>query len=132
MGEWDGTREYGKTKLAGRKTLHKLDPRGYNLTGYNAQPPEEDYYPNGTATYGDGSKVPLDVKPAIFPVKIVGAMSNTETRPMEDAKANATMSSQLRRKTAKRGYFYKNVGEDADSISAVVPSSAHLVRVNGR
>ena len=41
---WDGTREYGKTLLAGQDTLVKLDPRGYNQTGYNSHAPKQDYY----------------------------------------------------------------------------------------
>ena len=41
-GEWDGTREYGKTLLAGRKTILARNP--YGLSGRNVSVPEEDYY----------------------------------------------------------------------------------------
>ena len=36
------------------------------------------------------------------------------------------MHGQLKKGNARRGYFYQNDGEDAGSISAVVPSWSHL------
>src|ERR1035437_9035982 len=44
--DWNGTEEYGKTKLAGKKTLKKLDPKGNLETGHNSgnDVPENDYY----------------------------------------------------------------------------------------
>src|SRR5207253_3124065 len=59
-GEWDGTREYGKTLLMGRDRFH---------LGYGADAPTGEHYPTGTAKYGDGTPVALDVKPDIFPVR---------------------------------------------------------------
>ena len=76
-GSWDGTRKYGKTLLAGKKTLKKLDPRGFNVTGYNVDAPAEDYYPTGGAKFADSSAVSLLSKPDLFQVKITGAMTNT-------------------------------------------------------
>jgi hypothetical protein len=130
-GEWDGTREYGKTLLAGKETLKKLDPRGYNRTGFNVDAPNEDYYPaEGKAKYSDGSLVPLTSKPSIQSFFIKGKMTNTPSKPHEDFRANALMGGQLKKGTAKSGYYYKNVGEDEGSISAVVPSSEHIERTS--
>ncbi len=124
-GEWDGTREYGKTLLAGKKTLKT---KSLNETGVNAgeKVPQEDYYPTGEAKYSDGSVVPMTVKPNIAPVKITGEMTNTPQAPHGDFKANALMAGQLKRGKAKRGYYYKQVGEDEGSISAVVPGKSHI------
>ena len=128
VGEWDGNRAYGETKLAGRKTLLRKDPRGYLLTGANMDPPDEDYYPKGDAVYSDGSKVPMDSKPSIFRVSIVGQMTNNPYTPHSDTRANALIKGLIKRGNARRGFFYKNDGEDEGSISAVVPSSKHLKR----
>jgi len=122
-GEWDGTKEYGKTLIAGRKTLEKLDPKGYNKTGFNASPPDEDYYPTGAAKYSDRTTVSLKSKPNIVPVNIKGEMSDVTH---EDFKASGYMKRQLKKGTAKKGYFYKNVSEDEGSTSAVLPSAEHL------
>lgn len=122
-GEWDGTREYGKTLLAGRQ---KTD-----MTGYNADAPDEDHYPTpGKAKYSDGTPVAMDAKPAVFPVRITGKMSNTPTSPHADFAANGRMSGQLKRGTARSGYYYTNVGEDAGSISAVLPNGAWVERLD--
>ena len=126
-GNWDGTREYGKTLLAGKKTLKEI---GEYPTGYNTQAPDMDYYPDGTAKYSDGSFIPLTVKPDIVPYKIVGKMNNTMYNPYDDFKANGYMRSQIKQNRAQNGYYYKNEGEDANSISAVIPSRAHLERIN--
>jgi ParB-like chromosome segregation protein Spo0J len=128
-GEWDGTREYGKTLLAGQKTLKEIDPRGYNVTGFNTDAPVEDYYPSGKAEYGDQSPIPITVKPDIFPVRIKGKMSNTKTTPHKDFRANGYMSAQLKKGVAKSGYYYENVGEDAGSVSAVLPNGSHIERL---
>jgi len=129
---WDGTKTYGETLLAGKKTLRKLDPRGYNETGFNIDVPETDFYLKdrtdlATATFGDGTKIPLTVKPNLFGVNIKGEMTNLPASAMSDAKANATIKAMLKKGTAKRGYYYTNIGEDEGSISAVVPSKAHLL-----
>jgi len=125
-GDWDGTREYGKTLLAGKKTLKRLDPRGFNVTGFNVEAPEEDYYPTGKATYSNNEQVPMHVKPILIPVKIRGEMTNRPGYPHSDIKANAMMAASKKKGTARRGYFYENVGEDVGSISAVVPGEEHL------
>ena len=127
-GTWDGTREYGKTLLAGKQTLKKL---GIWPCGLNCDAPEGDYYPSaGLATYSDSSAVSLQSKPVIFPVTIIGSMTNSPHNPHSDERANASMRTQIRRGTAKRGYFYANIGEDESSISAVVPGAGHLLIVN--
>ena len=127
-GTWDGKREYGKTKLAGENTLRRLGvvyPTGYNCCHDFV----EDYFPSQRKElpdYSDKSYVSLTAKPIIIPVKIIGEMSNSPYRPMADSKANSTMAAQIKKGTAKRGYYYINVSEDEGSISAVVPSAEHL------
>ena len=129
---WDGNTEYGKTLLAGKKTLKKLDPKEFNLTGFNTRVPNEDFYVKdylelaANAVFSDGSKIPLTAKPKVFPVKVKGEMTNYVSTPMSDVKANATIKAMLKKGQAKRGYYYKNTGEDVGSISAIVPSSEHL------
>jgi len=130
-GEWDGTREYGKTLLAGKKRLKELDPKEFNQTGFNAGEdiPEKNYYPTQRkqiAKYSDRSEVLFNSKPNIFPVRIKGKMTNTPYTPHEDFKANALMARQIKKGKAKKGYYYEQVGEDAGSISAVVPNLQHL------
>jgi len=127
-GEWDGTREYGKTLLAGRKNLEVMEKeRGYYLTtGYNAgsEVPEEDYYASDRKElpkFSDGSDIKLNDKPKIFKLKINVPMSNTPQNPMQDFKANGYMAANIKKGTARRGYFYINDGEDEGSISAVLP-----------
>lgn len=133
---WDGTREYGKTLLAGRKTLKKLAAkRGYFLeTGHNCTAAlEEDYLPEQgreRATYGDGTVVELTSRPKIYRVRIIGPMTNNTWTPLGDTKANATMHAMMSRGKAKQGYYYTNMGEDEGSISAVVPDGAHLKVLN--
>jgi hypothetical protein len=126
---WIGNREYGKTLLAGKKTLKKLDPKGFNVTGINCEAPDKDYRPKKILEYPDGTKMPMTVKPAVKPYVILGPMTNTPSSPHEDWKANGYMRANLKKGTAKRGYFYTNVGEDAGSISATVPNGHHLARV---
>lgn len=129
---WTGETAYGDTLLAGQKTLKKLDPEGFNQTGFNVEVPVDDFYPRDypeiakNAVFGDGAPIPLTAKPKIFPVKIKGEMTNLPTSSLSDTKANATIAGQLKKGTAKRGYYYENIGEDAGSISAVVPSKSHL------
>lgn len=117
-GDWDGTREYGKTLLS-----------PYQRTGEegNLEAPR---YPSGRATYSTGHPVPMDARPSIFPVRITGPMTNHPAIPMDDAHANGRMKGQITRGQARSGYFYRNAGEDEGSISAVVPSAAHLERVH--
>jgi len=133
IGEWDGTREYGKTLLCGKKSLKDKEKElgYYCITGFNCgqDVPEEDYYPSERKTkadYSDRSSVPLDVKPIIFPVKIIGRMSNTQYSPHSDMKANSLMRRSLTMGNAKSGFYYINDGEDEGSISAVVPDKSFL------
>lgn len=133
-GSWDGTRKYGETKLAGKKTLRERDPRGYNITGFNVHAPEEDFYPRehptGLPKYGDGTYVGHDATPSLKAYRIKGPMTNTPQRPHEDFRANGYMSAALKKGNAKNGYYYGNVAEDDGSISAVVPSAAHIEPVD--
>ena len=116
-GRWDGTREYGKTLL---------DPGQF--TG--SERGGEVRYPAGRATYSTGDKVPMDARPSVFPVRITGPMIGHPAAPVEDDYANSRMHGQITRGNARSGYFYRNVGEDEGSISAAVPSAAHLERVH--
>lgn len=122
--DWDGTQEYGKTLLAGKTNLKA---RGrYLCSGYNCWAPDEDYYPTDRvelAKYSDGTPVAFDSKPVLRPVKIKGPML---PHCKSDGFANTRMRAQLKRNQAKRGYYYKNDAEDFGSISAVVPTGAHL------
>lgn len=126
---WNGSEEYGKTLLAGQDTLAKLDPRGYNKTGYNIDAPKEDYFPTKVLKYPDGTEMPMHVKPEVAPFKLKGSMSNDRSNPYEDFKANGYMRAQLKKGSAKNGYYYKNVGEDSGSISIVVPNGNHVARL---
>ena len=135
-GEWDGTREYGKTKLAGRKTLDRIEKETgkYIKTGHNvgSDLPENDYFPQERsyrATYSNGELVPLNAMPVIEPVKITGKMTNSTWSPHDDYKANGYMKAALKKGNAKNGYYYKNEAEDYGSISAVVPNEQHLERL---
>lgn len=127
-GEWDGTREYGKTLIAGKKTLAKPENK-WKTTGYNVDAPENDYYPTDReyrAKYSDGTPVPFDAYPIIEPVKITGPMT---AGIRGDWQANGLMKRSLKKGNARSGFFYKNEGEDAGSISAVVPNESHVERL---
>ena len=119
-GSWDGTRTYGQT-------LVRSTGAGYGIMNPQGSEP---HLPTGEATYPGGSPVPMDVKPNIVPVSITGRMTNTPQTPHDDFRANGMMAGQLKRGRARSGYFYSNVGEDAGSVSAVVPSAAHLKRLD--
>ena len=128
--DWNGTEEYGKTLLAGKKTLSKEENK-WKDTGYNSgkDVPEEDYYPSQRkekATYSDQTEVSEKAKPNMQPVRIKGEMSNSTNSPHEDFKANGYMKAAIKKGNAKRGYYYENVGEDSGSISAVVPNKSHI------
>jgi hypothetical protein len=129
-GTWDGSREYGKTLLAGKRSLRE---RGIFPTGYSTDAPEEDHYPLGTASYGGESSgrqpVALNSRPTMIPLRITGPMTNTPQTPHDDFRANGMMHGQIKRGTARRGYFYTNAGEDFGSVSAVVPNEQHVRRV---
>ena len=129
---WQGKSNYGDTLLAGKKSIASGKFGKYRGTGFNVKIPENDFYLKDhpelakNAAFGDGTQIPLDVKPSVFSVKIKGEMTNSGNTPLSDTKANATIRGQLKKGNAKRGYYYENVGEDAGSISAVVPSKSHL------
>lgn len=129
---WDGTKEYGKTLLAGRQTLNKMGR--YLITGHNVGAPEGDYYPHehpkGFPTVGNNVPVDPSWKPFLRPFRIVGSMTNTPFSPHSDSRANAMMKASLTKGSAKNGYYYTNDGEDAGSISAVVPNGSHVETVD--
>jgi hypothetical protein len=119
---WTGDQDYGKTLLAGKRTLHKIDPSTIRHTGMNSDPPEHDYYPTpGALKYADGSHVPMNSRPNVKPYRLKGEMSNTPGTAHDDFKANGYMRAAIKRGNARRGYYYKNQGEDVASISIVVP-----------
>jgi len=137
QGEWDGTREYGKTLLMGKKSLakHGIFPTGYSAGGQGTPLPDEDFYPGdwaNKAKFSDGTQVAPTMKPDIFPVKIVGDMVNTPNDPRQDFKANSIMRGQITRGQARRGVYYKNVSEDEGSISAVVPDGSFIQKVGSK
>ena len=91
--------------------------------------PDEDYYPTQKkyrAKYSDGTEISFDSKPNILKVKIVGEMTNTRKNPYTDNSANRNMWNDLRKGDAKYGYYYINIGEDAGSVSVVVPNKSFI------
>lgn len=124
QGDWTGLRVYGETPLAGRNTILSRDR--YGLSGYNMDAPTEDYIPTKTLRYANNQEMPMTVEPVIYPFRIVGPMSNSFYSPMSDMRANAKMKEMLTKQQARRGYYYKNEGEDVGSISAVVPGGNHV------
>jgi hypothetical protein len=81
----------------------------------------------GVLAMDPGGKPPVpSTRPTLVPLWIVGPMSNTPEHPMTDEQANGIMAAMLRRGKARRGYYYRNISEDEGSISAAVPSRAHL------
>lgn len=127
-GHWDGTRVYSKTKLAGRKTLAKIqrEERRYVGTGYNCgiDVPEEDYFVTErekVPTYSDGTPINVNCKPCVFKVIIIGRMKNDLGSLISDEKANM-----LIKRSKNAGYYYINDGEDSGSVSACVPDKSFL------
>ena len=119
--------------MAGEKRLTELSKeRGYGLeTGFNCGRgiPEENYYPTDRkerAKYSDGTDIPLDAKPNIYKVDIIGKMTNSTHNPHGDSVANGLIKRQLNKGVAKSGYYYTNIGEDEGSVSAVVPDESFL------
>lgn len=132
-GEWDGTRKYGETLLAGKTTLRRIG--GHRETGYNCgvDVPSDDYYPTERATratYSDLVVIDFELMPIVFPVRIIGKMTNTPRTPHTDARANAMMKRAVTTGKAVSGFYYINDGEDSGSISAVVPNGSFLEIVN--
>jgi hypothetical protein len=137
---WDGTREYGKTLLAGKDTLEAMESGQrpyYNKwvqTGYNSgsDVPRHDYYPKereSAPTMGNsksnpgGTPVTDEMRPAVRAYQINGPMND---KVYSDTMANRLASTQSAKGNGKNGFYYKNDGEDSGSISAVVPSYRHL------
>jgi 8-oxo-dGTP diphosphatase len=116
-GEWDGTREYGRTPIVSNEKR-----MGY-ATGLSWRDKGTPRHEN--AKYMSGHPVPLDARPSIIPVRIAGPMHNSPENPMDDEEANNRILS-----SSHHGFYYHNVGEDAGSVSAVVPSASHFERVN--
>lgn len=130
-GEWDGTREYGPTPLRSNWGGPQGSPgSGASYRAARAASEGGDPDIHLYARHGNGDKIADDARPHIFPVRLRGPMTNTPDTPHEDFKANGLMAGQLKRGRAKSGYFYRNVSEDEGSISAVVPSAAHLERLD--
>lgn len=133
-GVWDGTRVYGETLLAGKKTLeNKNFILGYDPVIYfnaMADVPEYDYYPDERekkATYFSSDYViPLDCKPIVFKVIIIGDMMNTFETPLSDLEANNLMYNLIKKGDSDKGIYYINEYEDFGSISAVVPNGSFL------
>ena len=124
---WDGTREYGKTLLAGKIRISSGQFGKYRISGFNCDAPDDDYYPKKMPTVGKDVSIDPSWMPWVRPVLIVGKMSNTPHSHMGDSKANAQMRGQIKKGNARRGYFYKNDGEDYGSISAVLPNGEHVM-----
>ena len=130
-GDWDGSKKYGETLLAGKNRLKELDPRGFNQTGYNSgqDVPDENYYPSDRshrAKYSGGDIVDFNSTPVISPVKISGKMKNNKSKPITDSGANSQMRRLIKKGEASHGYYYKNEVEDAGSISIVIPSREYI------
>lgn len=124
-GEWDGTRKYSETLLAGKNRIKYFEKNKiYCGSGYNCgnDVPDNDYLPTDRtkrATYSDGTEIPLDSYPIIFKVKIIGDM---EEEIISDYKANELGNNPH----SNIGYYYINISEDSGSISAVVPNKKWL------
>jgi hypothetical protein len=116
-GDWDGTREYGKTPIVGNEKN-----MGYN-TGLSCTDKGQPQHEH--AKYSDSAPVPLDARPNIMSVQITGPMKEASS----DTQANALIKRQITKGQAKTGYYYKNTAEDSGSTSAAVPSAAHLKRL---
>jgi len=127
--DWDGSQEYGKTLLAGKKSIRSNKFGKFRESGFNTEIPENDFYPTdikNKAKYSNSETIDFKSKPIILKVEIIGPMTNTIYSPMSDEKANSIMKRLIKMNKAKRGYFYKNISEDYGSISAVVPNEKHL------
>jgi len=124
-GEWDGTREYGKTLLCGKNTLKE---KNHSPTGFNCDVPDTNFYPEQSPIHTP--YLLLTMKPAIKKYKILCPMTNTNTSPYNDWKANGYMAASLKRGNAKRGFYYRNEGEDYGSVSVVVPNGTYVKEIS--
>ena len=122
---WDGTKEYGKTLLAGRDRVASGQFGKYRDTGYNSDSPRNDFFAKDHKfpTVGNGVSVNPKWKPWIRPVLIVGNMAK---RHKTDSAANSSMMKLIKRGEAREGFYYKNDGEDVGSVSAVLPNGDYV------
>lgn len=128
--DWDGTQEYGKTLLAGRETLKRV---GRHETGYNCGLPAEDFYPADRtyrAKYSNSEEVAMTARPSIDGFRLVGPMKNTPRRTSNDMRANSWMKKQISIGDLSKGCYYINDGEDAGSLSIVVPDASFIEKVS--
>jgi hypothetical protein len=92
--------------------------------------PEDDYYPaerkNRAKYFSTNTLIPLDCKPTILKVIIIGKMDNTYDTPISDTKANNAITRDIKNGNNTKGYYYINKWEDETSISAVVPNKSFL------
>jgi len=124
-GEWDGTREYGKTLLCGKKSLKE---RNQFPTGFNCDVSDNNFYPTQSPKHA--IYLSLTMKPVIKKYKIICPMTNTNMSPYDDFKANGYMAASLKRGNAKRGFYYKNESEDYGSVSIVIPNGNFVKEVS--
>lgn len=125
-GDWDGTRKYGETLVKGTKSFDQA--KGQYASGYSGGRDSlaEDHFPTGKATFSNREPVPMDARPEIRAFRIVGDMTNTPDSPHTDAVANGLARRAASLGNGRRGFFYRNDGEDYGSISAVVPAATHV------
>jgi hypothetical protein len=127
--DWDGTSKYGETLLAGSVTLKRV---GRWASGYNTGLPENDFLPTERkyrAKYSSGEEVSMGSRPSLDAYRVVGAMKNKINRPLTDSGANNSMIRDIKNGTAVTGRYYINDGEDAGSISIVVPNGNFVEKI---
>ncbi len=122
--EWDGNQEYGKTLLAGKKTLKQ---KGIFPTGFNCHIPDDDFYP--TESPKNSPYLKLNLKPAIKRYELLCPIFNK--KPYKDNYANHLMARLIKSgKTINFGVIYINDSEDYKSISLVVPNGNCVKEIN--
>lgn len=127
--DWDGSTQYGKTLLAGRETLKRVDRWA---SGFNTGLPENDFYPRERdykACYSNREPVKMTARPSLDEFRVIGPMKNKASRPLTDDGANRTMTQDIRHGRAVAGRYYINDGEDAGSLSIVVPDGSFVAKV---
>lgn len=114
--EWDGTQEYGKTLLAGKQTLKRIN---HFPTGFNCDVSDEDFYPTKSPKHTQYLK--LDMRPAIKSYHIICPIYSK--KKYKDGYANQLMRRIVKSpEIPKFGFYYSNDGEDYGSTSVVVPN----------
>jgi 2'-5' RNA ligase len=108
------------------RTASRRSWLGARYNGVELLPPGKRPYTDAGVLAGPNApSEPLEGMKMV-PVWIVGEMTNTPRDPRKDGAANARMTSLLKRGQARRGWFYENDSEDAGSVSAALPSRAHV------